>query len=169
MADNGSATVTIQLDLSNTTLPPSASNPIYGDKTAYVVREVAYVANTLNDPSGNPASCQLLCYPTTQNMARSILLSTDLDPTPQEQIPAAWTNSGSTTTPQPFNYYVTPANANGGRANLSPLNVNLPVRAIDYAHAIADRNVVAGQTNVSSEFNVFLRSSPQIAVKARLD
>ncbi len=171
VTDNGSATITVQLDLSNTTLPPSTSNPVYGDKSVYIVREVAYVANLINDGAGNPASCQLIYYPTTQNMTQPLLLSPDLDPVPQEQIPASWVSATGTGTVavQTFNYYITLANTKGGRANLSPLNVNLPVRAIDYAHAIADRNVVAGQTNVSSEFNVFLRSSSQVAVKARLD
>ena len=44
-----------------------------------------------------------------------------------------------------------------GRGNLSPLSINLPVRALDYANAITARQASSG----SSEFNVYLRSSSQ--------
>ena len=150
---NSSTSITVALDLSNTPLPSG----ITGDKTAYIAREVAYVAYTINDSAGNPTERQLIYYPTTNNMTAPKLLVRDLDPTPQE-IDA---NTGAVV--QPFNYY-------GGRGNLSPLSVVLPIRAVDYAHALNDRNLGAATTNTSStEFDVYLRSAPQMGIKARLD
>ena len=144
--------LTVQLDL--TTPLPSG---ILGDKSVYIVREVAYVARTLNDASGNPVERQLLYYPTTYNMTASRLLVRDLDPLPQE------IDTTTSATIQPFNYY-------GGRASLSPLTVILPIRAVDYAHALNDRNLGTAVTNTSAtEFDVYLRSATQLAVKARLD
>ena len=150
--DNGSATITIRIDLSTTALP----SPINGDKSVYIARETAYVVNTVNDAGGNPVEGQLLRFATTANMTVPQPLIRDLDPVPQEI--DATTNAVI----QPFNYYT-------GRGTLSPLSINLPVRALDYANAVASRNVAAGTTNVSSEFNVFLRSNPQMGVKVRLD
>jgi prepilin-type N-terminal cleavage/methylation domain-containing protein len=144
--------LSVTLDL--TTSLPSG---ITGDQTAYIVREVAYVAKTINDSSGNPAERDLIYYPTTSNMSSSQVLVRDLDPLPQEIDP------NTSATIQPFNFY-------GGRGSLSPLSVSLPVRAFDYAHALNDRNLGTAKTNTSStEFDVYLRSATQLGVKARLD
>ena len=57
----------MQLDLTNTALPTD----IPASKSAYIVREVAYVANTITDASGNAVERQLLYYPTTNNMTNA--------------------------------------------------------------------------------------------------
>ena len=51
------------LDLSNTALPAG----ITGDKSVYIVREVAYVANTITIPAATPSSvsCSIIRPPTT--------------------------------------------------------------------------------------------------------
>ena len=150
--DTSSASFVVNVDLT-TPLPTG----ITGDKTAYIIREVAYVANTVYDANSKAVECDLLYYPTTYNMPIPQVLIRDLDPTPQE----IDTNTGVAVAP--FNYYA-------GRGTLSPLNVILPIRALDYAHTIADRQLGAATTDISStEFNVYVRSNPQLAVKARLD
>ena len=150
---NSSATsLTVSLDL--TTALPSG---IAGSQSAYIVREVAYVANTINNASGSPVERDLIYYPTTANMSSSRQLVRDLDPLPQEIDP----NTNATI--QPFNFY-------GGRGSLSPLTVCLPIRALDYAHALNDRNLGSAATNTSgTEFDVYLRSTTQMGVKVRLD
>ena len=134
---------TVTLDLSSTALP----TPITGPQSVYVVREVAYVINTLNDKSGNPVERQLIRYAKTSDMTKGELLIRDVDPAPLE------VDSITNAVIQPFNYY-------GGRSSLSALSIHLPVRAIDYANVITAR-----QPTASSEFNVYLHSSPQMAVK----
>jgi prepilin-type N-terminal cleavage/methylation domain-containing protein len=150
--DTTTATFTVTLDQTNP-LPPG----IPASEEAFVIREVAYVAYLVKDPSGNPVECDLLNYPTTYNMNAAQLLVRDLDPLPQE-IDA---NTGAIV--QPFNYYT-------GRGNLSPLNLVLPIRAVDYAHALNDQNLGTAQTNTSgTEFDVYLRSAPEMGIKVRLD
>ena len=151
-------TLTVNLDL--TTALPSGitiAGSQSASQSAYIVREVAYVANTLNNASGSPVERDLIYYPTTANMSSSRLLVRDLDPLPQEIDP------NTSATIQPFNFY-------GGRSSLSPLTVCLPIRALDYAHALNDRNLGAATTNTSgTEFDVYLRSTTQMGVKVRLD
>ena len=150
--DTTSTSFKVQLDLTNP-LPTG----ITGDKTAYIIREVAYVVNTVTDSNGNAVESDLLYYPTTANMTKPQILIRDLDPTPQE----IDTTTGVVV--QPFNYYNT-------RGTLSSLNVILPIRAVDYAHAVGDQHLGTATADTSStEFNVYLRSNPQLAVKARLD
>ncbi len=148
VSDNNASSITIKVD-NAASLPTTITGP----QSVYIVREMAYVVKTINDGSGNPIERQLLCYPTTNDMTKSVLLIRDVDPTPMEIDP----NTGAVI--QPFNYY-----GAGGRGLQSPLSLNLPVRAIDYANAITTR-----QAAVSSEFNVYLRSSPQMGGKVRLD
>ena len=153
ISSSTATSLVVQLDLSNTALPSG----ITGDKSVYIVREVAYAAYTVNDTLGNPVEQRLLYYPTTSFMTNPKILVRDLDPTPQE------TDPNTNATVQPFNYY-------GGLTNLSALNVILPIRAVDYARALNDRNLGAATTNTSStEFDVYLRSSPLVGIKARLD
>ena len=149
---NATATsLSVSLDL--TTPLPSG---ILGNQSAYIVREVAYAVTTLG-PASNPVERDLIYYPTTANLSSSRLLVRDLDPLPQEIDP----NTNATI--QPFNFY-------GGRGALSPLSVCLPIRALDYAHALNDRNLGAATTNTSAtEFDVYLRSATQMAIKVRLD
>jgi hypothetical protein len=149
---NASASsLTVSLNL--TTPLPSG---ILGNQSAYIVREVAYAVTTLG-PTNNPSERDLIYYSTTANMSSSRLLVRDLDPSPQEIDP------NTSATIQPFNFY-------GGRGSLSPLSVCLPIRALDYAHNLNDRNLGSAVTNTSStEFDVYLRSAVQMAVKVRLD
>ena len=149
---NASATsLTVNLDL--TTALPSG---ILGNQSAYIVREVAYAVSALG-PASAPVERDLIYYSTTANMASSRLLVRDLDPLPQEIDP------NTSATIQPFNFY-------GGRGSLSPLSVCLPIRALDYAHALNDRNLGGAATNTSAtEFDVYLRSATQMAIKVRLD
>lgn len=151
--DTTSTTFTVGLDQSNTALPSG----IVGDKSVFIVREVAYVTYTISNSAGTAVERQLLYYPTTYNMANAKLLIRDLDPNPQE------VDTTTNAVVQPFNFY-------GGRGNLSALKVILPIRAVDYASAIADRNLGGASTDTSAtEFNVYLRSNPQLGIKARLD
>ena len=135
----------------------SGNCTVLGNNSVYIFREVAYAAYTLNDSTGKPVERQLCCYPSTATLTNPQIITHDLDPAPQE----IDTNTGAVV--QPFNYY-------GGRGTLNPLSVNLPIRALDYAHAIADRNLGGAATDTSStEFNVFLRSNPTMGIKVRLD
>ncbi len=143
VADSTATSVTVKLDLSNTALPATITGP----QSVYVVREVAYVAYTLNDAAGNPVERRLIRYANTADMTKGELLIRDVDPSPLE------VDAATNAVIQPFNYY-------GGRTSLSALSINLPVRAIDYANAVTAR-----QASASSEFNVYLRSNPQMAVK----
>lgn len=148
---NGDGTLTLGLDLTNP-LPAG----ILGDQTVYVVREVAYVANTLLSGT-TPVERQLVRYATTAAMNVPDVLIRDLDPDPQE------TDSNTGATIQPFNYY-------GKRGTLSPLNVCLPIRALDFARSLAERNLGGAQPGTSAtEFNVYLRSNTQLGIRARLD
>ncbi len=159
VTDNGLTSLTVKLDLSNTTLPTTITGP----QSVYVVREEAYVVYTVNDSGGNAIERRLIYYPSTNDMTNGQILIRDVDPTPLEIDP----NTNAVI--QPFNYYATSptypfGNALGGRGSLTPLSINLPIRAVDYANAITAR-----QSSASSEFNVYLRSSPQMGVKVRLD
>ena len=145
---------TVWVDQSNTALPSSPYPP--GDQSVYLFHESAYIANVVNNAAGTAVERQLLYVQNTANLANPAILIHDLDPTPQE----IDTNTGVTV--QPFNYYT-------GRGNFSSLAVNLPIRAVDYAHAVAERNLTAGQINLSSEFNVFIRSNPNMSMKYRMD
>ena len=147
IADNNSSTVQVKLDLGNTPLPATITGP----QSVYIVREVAYVVYALNDAGGNPVERRLLRYASTNDMTAADPLIRDVDPAPLE------IDANTNAVIQPFNYY-------GGRGNLTPLSINLPVRALDYANAVASR-----QATASSEFNVYLRSSPRMGVKVRLD
>ena len=142
--------LTVSLDLT-TPLPTG----IPGNQSAYIVREVAYAVTPVG-PTGNPVERDLIYYPTTANMSSPRLLVRDLDPTPQE------IDANTNAVIQPFNYYKT-------RASNSALNVCLPIRALDYAKALNDRNLGAATTNTSAtEFDVYLRSTTQMAVKTEL-
>ena len=141
VADTASPTLTVTLDLSNTALPANITGP----QSVYVVREVVYAVSTLTDTANNPVESRLIRYASTANMTSGLTLIRDVDPAPP-QIDA---NTGVAV--QPFNYYGVPHGA---------LSINLPVRAIDYANAITNR-----QSSASSEFNVSLLSSPQMANK----
>ena len=154
-----SATITISIDGTNPLPTDSSGNcTIQGNNSVYIFREVAYAAYTVNDASGTPVERQLVHYPSTATLTNPQIVTHDLDPTPQEIDP----NTGVTV--QPFNYYGT------GRGNLTPLSINLPIRAVDYAHAIADRNLGGATVDTSTtEFNVFLRSNPTMGIKVRLD
>ena len=153
------ASFTVWIDGTNPLPTDSSGNcTVQGNNSVYIFREVAYAASTVNDASGNPVERQLVCYPSTATLTNPLIITHDLDPTPQE----IDTNTGSTV--QPFNYYGT------GRGNLTPLSINLPIRAVDYAHAVADRNLGSATVDTSStEFNVFLRSNPTMGIKVRLD
>ena len=144
--------LTVSLDL--TTPLPSG---IASNQSAYIVREVAYAVTTVNNAAGKAVERDLIYYPTTANMSSSRLLVRDVDPLPQE------TDPNTNATIQPFNFY-------GGRGSLTPLSVCLPIRAIDYAQALNDRNLGGAATNTSgTEFDVYLRSTTQMAIKVRLD
>ncbi len=135
----------------------SGNCAVQGNNSVYIFREVAYAAFTVNDTTGKPVERQLVCYPSTATLTNPKVITHDLDPAPQE----IDTNTGLGV--QPFNYY-------GGRGTLNPLSINLPIRAVDYAHAIADRNLGSATVDTSStEFNVFLRSNPTMGIKVRLD
>ena len=155
--------ITVQLDLTATATGGNSQpgtplpSPISAQQTAFILREVAYVTKTITDASNNAIERQLLYYPTTNNMSDPKLVVRDLDPLPQEidQI----TKLGV----QPFNYY-------GGRSNTSSLSVILPIRALDYARGLNDRSLAGAATNTSwTEFDVYLRSAPQLTYKAKLD
>lgn len=150
--------ITVQLDNANT-LPAN----IPAGKSAYIVREVAYVAKTITDGAGNTVERQLIYYPSTDSMTRPQLLVRDLDPTPVETDTNIAVVAPATPPPvQPFNYY-------GGRGNLTALSVILPIRAIDYARSLNDRNLGGAATNTSTtEFDVYLRSAVQMGIKTRL-
>ena len=152
ITENGATSITVRLDLSNTSLPTTITGP----QSVYVAREVAYVVYTINDSAGNPIERRLIRYPSTNDMTNGVVLIRDLDPAPLE----IDTNPGATGVIQAFNYYGTPP----GRGPLTPLSINLPIRALDYANV-----VTSGRSPASSEFNLYLRSSPQMGVKARLD
>ena len=165
--------LTVQLDLIPTPLPAG----IPAARSAYIAREVAYVAYTVNDSNGNPVEKQLLYFPSTSALPGTLpssfidmihptpgsktsarVLVRDLDPTPQEI--DQFTNA----IVQPFNFYGAP------RTLSSRFNVVLPIRAVDYAHALNDRNLGGAAVNTSAtEFDVYLRSSPQINNKYLLD
>lgn len=145
---------TVTIDQSNTALP---SNPYpFGDQAVYLFHESAYMAYNVTDGSGNIVERQLRYVENTANIANPKILVRDLDPNPQE------IDAITTKVVQPFNYY-------GGRGNFSSLAVNLPIRAVDFARAIAERRVATGQIDVSSESNVFIRSNPAMAMKFRMD
>jgi prepilin-type N-terminal cleavage/methylation domain-containing protein len=149
--DTTSPTFKVGLNLTNP-LPTG----IPASETAYFVREVAYVAYPVN-AGGNAVERDLLYFPTTANMNAGQTLIRDLDPLPQE------VDANTSAVIQPFNYY-------SGRGNLSVLNVILPIRAMDYVHALNDVHLGAAVTNTSgTEFDVYLRSAPQMGIKARLD
>lgn len=153
-----STSFTVWID-GTTPLPTDASGncTVQGNNSVYIFREVAYAAYTVNDTAGKPVERQLVYYPSTATLTRPQIITHDLDPAPQE------IDAKTGAVVQPFNYY-------GGRGNLNPLSVNLPIRAVDYAHALADRNLGAATANTSStEFNVFLRSNPTMGIKVRLD
>ncbi len=159
VTDNGAPSLTVVLDPAGTALPTTITGP----QSVVIVREVAYAVTTINDAGGNPVERRLIRYPSTYDMTNAVTLIRDVDPAPLEIDP----NTNAVI--QPFNYYkLSPTyplgTAAGGRASLSPLAINLPVRALDYANAITTR-----QNSVSSEYNVYLRSSPQMAMKVRLD
>ncbi len=147
VTENGASSLAIKLDPAGTALPTTITGP----QSVYVVREVAYVVSTITDSGGNAVERRLIRYPSTNDMTNAITLIRDVDPAPLE------IDTTTNALIQPFNYY-------GGRGNLSPLSINLPVRALDYANAITTR-----QASASSEYNVYLRSSPQMGVKVRLD
>ena len=153
-----SSSFTVWIDGTNPLPTDTSGNcTIQGNNSVYFFREVAYAAYTVNDPTGKPVERQLVCYPSTATLTSPQVITHDLDPAPQEIDP----NTGVTV--QPFNYY-------SGRGTLNPLSINLPVRAVDYAHAIGDRNLGSATTDTSStEFNVFLRSNPTMGIKVRLD
>ena len=152
------ASITVTIDGTNPLPTDKNGNcTIQGNNSVYIFREVAYAAYTINDPTGKPVERQLVYYPSTATLTNPKVITHDLDPTPQEIDP------NTNVTVQPFNYY-------SGRGTLNPLSVNLPIRAVDYAHAIADRNLGSAATDTSStEFNVFLRSNPTMGIMVRLD
>jgi len=119
--------------------------------SAYVVHEVAYVAYGYLDSSGNPVR-ELRYFPNAEDASTYTVICRDLDPTPQEKVNGVAV--------QPF--------ALVDSTSGTSLNVNFPVRALDYAHAIADRNLPPGQINVSSEFNVSISAKPQISPRITL-
>ncbi len=145
--------LTVTIDDKTNPLPAG----ITGNQSVYFAREVAYAAYTINDTFGNAVERQLVCYPNTTDMTTSKLLTRDLDPNPQTLDGLAKTSTLA------FNY------PSGGKGSQSALSVNFPVRAVDYAHAIADRDL-GGQPvdTFATEFNVFLRSNPQMAAKLGL-
>ncbi len=146
-----STLLTVSLDLATTPLPSA----IPANQSAYIVREVAYVVTPIG-PVNKPVERDLIYYPTTANMNSSRLLVRDLDPLPQE------VDSTTNVAIQPFNFYKT-------RTSSSPLSVCLPIRALDYAKALNDRNLGAATTNTSAtEFDVYLRSTTQMSVKTVL-
>jgi prepilin-type N-terminal cleavage/methylation domain-containing protein len=149
--DTTTATFTVGLNLTNA-LPTG----IPASESAYFIREVAYVAYPVT-AGGKTLERDLLYFPTTYNMNAGQTLIRDLDPLPQE------VDTNTSATIQPFNYY-------SGRGNLSVLNVILPIRAMDYDHALNDVHLGTAVTNTSgTEFDVYLRSAPQMGIKARLD
>lgn len=121
-----------------------------GDQSVYLLHESAYMTYTVTNGTDNVEK-QLLYVENTANLASPKILIHDLDTDPKEVV------SGAAV--KPFNY------AAGGRGTFSATSINLPIRAFDYAHAIAERGVAAGQVNVSSEFNVFIRSAPTMYTK----
>ena len=143
----------VQLDLRNA-LPSG----IQGNQSVYVVREVVYAINSISNKQGNAVvERQLITYPSTNDPTTFKLLIRDLDPTPQN------TDAVLTSSTYAFNYP-------NGLSDTAPLRINLPIRALDYATAIADRNLAPGAVDSSAtEFNVYLRSNPQMSVKKRLD
>lgn len=154
---------TVTIDQSNTPLP-SSPYP-FGDQAVYLFHESAYMAYNQTDANGNITERQLRYVENTANITSPRILVRDLDPDPKEidSITSATVAPLSTNkVVQPFNYY-------GGRGNYSSLTVNLPIRAFDYAHAIAERRLAAGQVDVSSESNVFIRSNPLMGMKFRMD
>ena len=146
VTDTNAASLTVRLDLGNTALP----SKITGPQSVYVAREVAYVVYTLNDAGGNPVERQLIRYGSTADMTNGDVLIRDVDPSPLEL------DTKTSAVIQPFNYY-------GGRGTQSPLSIHLPVRAIDYANVITTK-----QATTSSEFNVYLHSSPQMDTKVSI-
>lgn len=145
---------TVTIDQSNTSLP---SNPApLGDQAVYLFHESAYMAYTVTDSGGKAVERQLRYVENTANLASPRILVRDLDPDPKE------VDALTTQVVQPFNYY-------GGRGNFSALSVNLPIRAVDFARAIAERRLAAGDVDVSSESNVFIRSNPLMTMKFRMD
>ncbi len=144
----------VTIDQSNTALPSNPYPP--GDQAVYLFHESAYMAYNVTDGNGNVVERQLRYVQNTANIANPRILVRDLDPNPQE------VDSVTAAVVQPFNYY-------GGRGNFSSLAVNLPIRAVDYAHEIAERRLTAGQVDVSSETNVFIRSNPLMTMKFRMD
>lgn len=145
---------TITIDQSNTPLP-SSPYP-FGDQAVYLFHESAYMAYNVTDSGGNVVERQLRYVENTANLANPKILVRDLDPDPKE------IDAATSQVVQPFNYY-------GGRLNFSPLAVNLPIRALDFARAIAERRLAAGTVDVSSESNVFIRSNPLMTMKFRMD
>lgn len=145
---------TVTIDQSNTPLP-SSPYP-FGDQAVYLFHESAYMAYNVTDSGGNVVERQLRYVENTANIANPKILVRDLDPDPKE------VDSATSQVVQPFNYY-------GGRGNFSALSINLPIRALDFARAIAERRVASGQVDVSSESNVFIRSNPLMTMKYRMD
>ena len=154
--DRTTAQFMVQLDLTNPLPTSNGKCTVTGPNSVYILREVAYAINVINGADGVPTECQLLRYPSTVDLTHPQVLIRDLDPLPQE-IDA---NTGATI--QPFNYY-------GGRGALSALNVNLPIRALDYAHNIGDRNLAVNQKVGTSTAELILRSNPTMSIKSRLD
>lgn len=127
--------------------------------TAYVVREVAYAVWTQRDAGGNAVSRELRYFPAADDPATFTVICRDLDPNPQEQARDDLGNllldgSGNARPVQPFTV----------RANdVSTLRVNLPIRARDYARAIAEQRLNGSSApDVASEFNVSISARPQM-------
>ena len=156
-----SFTVTIE-DLS-TLAAPGAQNlpPITAYNSAYIVHEVAYAVFTNRDAGGNAVSRELRYFPHADDPATFVVLSRDLDPNPQEQQRNDAGNlilaGGNPQSVQPFTV---------DGADVSTLRVNLPIRALDYARAVAERRLPAGGgPNVQSEFNVSISSKPSMGYR----
>ena len=144
---------TVTLDQTNGLKDTTSGVSLVKDNNSvYFFRESVYAVRAVN-----AGESQLVYYASVSNLTKPKLIIRDLDPNPQE-IDAV---SGKAIAP--FNYY-----ARAG--NTYPLSVNLPVRALDWASSIGDRNLGGKAADTSSaEFNLYLRSSTLMKIKGRLD
>ncbi len=131
----------------------SGGNLVVKDNNSvYFFRESVYAVRSIGTTES-----QLVYYSSVSSLTNPKLIIRDLDPAPQE------IDAITTKTIAPFNYYTRLGNS-------YPLTVNLPVRALDWANSIGERNLGGKATDTSSaEFNLYLRSSTTMNIKGRLD
>lgn len=154
------------VDVSVEDLRPAQNLPgIIPFNTAYVVHEVAYAVWTNRDAAGNAVSRELRYFPSADDPTNFAVVSRDLDPNPREQMRddggALVLDAGGK--PQPVQPFALLA------GNRTVLRVNLPVRALDYARAIAERRgATLAVPDVVSEFNVSISAKPTMSNRISL-